>query len=294
MIFEIHNSQKIPRTVAVRGIARQVGTTSITANLAAALAARGEKILLLDFCLWNADLTRAFGHSPAVALIDLAQELAKGDTLSMDSIDRYIQSCRPNLDLLPATPQWLESSILRGENGWNFIHALFVCAMDRWNTILVDLGSHVPGDKALDSTFLAMSAIHASILQASSLVIGVCDSIAYLKLWQAQPNFDSPFRDKTIYVVNHHRSDLPFGLDRYKVHASMRAQSHLVPSVRGGLFADEHGLFFMDRARQAEDLSLGERKTMREFQDLAARVSHPILHREESDRSTESFSNSRH
>lgn len=291
LIFQIPNSQEIPTTIAVRGIRRQVGTTSIVANLALAAAQNGEKVLLLDLCLRNCDLTRAFGHEPSPALIDLATELDARDTLSLDSVDRYVKSSRPNLDLLPGAQDWLNSPSLRGENGWNIIHALLVCAMDRWNNVIVDLGSHVPRDKSGDNTFLVSSAAHASLLQASSLIVGVCDSIEQLKLWQEQPYQDSSLQDKTTYIVNQHRADLPFGLDQYKLDASMRARSHFILPVKGGLLADDNRSFFMDRVLQSEALSAEERKTLREFQDLAARVNRQISYQEKSNRSTNAFPN---
>lgn len=290
MIFQIHNPQDLPKTIAVRGISRQVGTTSIAANLALMLSQRGESALLLDLCLWNCDLTRLFGHAPARALVDLAQELDLDEALSMDLIDGYIKSCRSNLDLLPGTEHWLESSLLQAENGWNFIHSFLIRAVERWSIVIADLGSHVPSTEPRDNTFLPSCAVHASILQAVTSIVGVCDSIEYLKLWQEHANQDLDFYGKTIYVINQHRSDLPFGLDRYKVNPRMRSQSHFIPALKGGLVADDDGLFFVERIPHAGDVSGEEKKALREFQDLAAQVNRQILHKGESDRSAESFS----
>lgn len=293
MIFQVHSSHAVPNVIAVRGIARQVGTTSIAANLALTLARRDIKTLLLDLSLWNCGLTRSLGFEPSSALIDLARELDDNNELSMDSIDEYIRSCRPNLDLLPGAPQWLESLALRGENGWNFVHNFFLRANERWDLVIVDLGSHSPGDAQRDPTFLIASALHASVLQASSFIVGVCDSIEYLKLWQAQPNQDSSFQNKTIYVVNHHRSTLPFGLDRYKVDENSRAKCYFFPSLQNGVLQNQHGLFFMDRMPQAESLTSEERQALRTFHDIAARVNHQIVSREVTDRFTESIRNQR-
>lgn len=272
MIFQVHSPSEIPNVIAVRGVKPHIGTTFVVANLASTLAQRGANTLLLDLSLWNCDLTRSFGFEPTTALIDLAQEMDASNVLSMGSIERCAKSCIPNLDLLPGASHWLESPVLRGENGWNFVHNFFVRARERWNAVIVDLGSHAPSDAQRDITFLITSAVHASILQASSFVLGVCDSIEYLQVWQTLPNQDSNLRDKTIYVLNHHRSNLPFGLERYKVDANTRTQCFFVPTLQEKSLDDEHGLLFMDRMQQSESSTLQERQALRAFDDIAARV----------------------
>lgn len=291
LIFQVHSPSEIPNVIAVRGIAQKVGATSIAANLALSFAQRGIKTLLLDLNLWNCDLTRSFGFEPTTALIDLARKMDDDDVLSMSSIDRHIKSCRPNLDLLPGASQWLESPPLRGENGWNLIHNFFVRAHERWNTVIVDLGAHAPSDAQRDITFFISSAVHASVLQASSFIIGVCDSIEYFKIWQAAPSQDSNFRDKSIYIVNKHSSTLPLGLDRYMIDAKMRTRSFFVPSLQESLLADERGLFFVDRTTQSDSLSSELRQACRAFQDIAARVYRQIRSQEGTDRLAKSFSN---
>lgn len=291
MIFQVHSSNAIPNVIAVRGIARKVGATSIAANLALSFAQRGIKTLLLDLNLWNCDLTRSFGFEPSSALIDLARGIDDNNELSMDSIDRSIKSCRPNLDLLPGAPQWLESPAFRGENGWNLIHTLFVRAHERWNTVIVDLGSHAPSDAQRDITFLISSAVHASVLQASSFSMGVCDLIEYFKIWQAAPSQDSHFRDRSIYILNKHRSTLPLGLDRYMVDAKMRTQCFFVPSLQENLLSDERGLFFVERTTQSDSLSSEQRQALRAFQNIAARVHRQIRSQEGTDRFAKSVSN---
>lgn len=291
LIFQVHSPSEIPNVIAVRGINRHVGTTFITANLALTLAQRGAQTLLLDLNLWNCDLTRSFGFEPTSALIDLAQEMDAGNVLSIDSIARYTKSCRPTLDLLPGTLRWLETPTLRGENGWNLIHNFFVRAPERWNTVIVDLGSHAPSAAQRDITFLISSAVHASVLQAASFLIGVCDSTAYFKIWQAAPTQDSHFRDRSIYVVNKHSSTLPLGLDRYMVDAKTRAQSFFIPSLQENMLADERGLLFAERNSQSDSLSGEQRQARRAFQDIAARVNRPSTSQEVTDRFAKSFRN---
>ncbi len=290
MIFQVHSSNAIPNVIAVRGIARKVGATSIAANLALSFAQRGIKTLLLDLNLWNCDLTRSFGFEPSSALIDLAREMDLKNELSMGSIDGHIESCRPNLDLLPGASPWLEVPALRGENGWNLIHNFFDRAHERWNTVIVDLGSHALSDAQRDTTFLISSAIHASVLQASSFIVGVCDSIEYFKIWQGAPSQDSNFRDTSIYIVNKHFSNLPFGLDRYRVDANLRAQCYFVPSLQENMLADESGLFFVERISESDSLSSEKRQALRALQDIAGRVNRRIRSQEETDRFVKSFS----
>ncbi len=274
MIFQVHSPSEIPNVIAVRGINRHVGTTSIVANLALTLAQRGAKTLLLDLNLWNCDLARSFGFEPTSALIDLARRLDDGEILSSESVESHIKSCRPNLDLLPGTLHWIKSDSLRGENGWSFIHEVFVRAYERWENVLVDLGSHVSDESRRETTFLIPTAVHASILQASTFIVGVCDSIEYLYSWQASPNQDTNFQDKTIYVVNGHRSDLPFGLDKFKLDQNMRAQSYLIPTLDDGLLPNRDGLFFVERASNIDKPSRGEKIALRAIQDIANCVSH--------------------
>lgn len=258
----------------MRGINRHVGTTFIAANLALTLAQRGAKTLLLDLNLWNCDLTRSFGFEPTSALIDLARQLDDGEILSIDSVESHVKSCRPNLDLLPGTLDWIKADSLRGENGWNFVHELFVRAYERWENVIVDLGSHVSDECQRDTTFLIPTAVHAAVLQASTLIVGVCDSIEYLYSWQALTNQDTNFQDRTIYVVNPHRSDLPFGLDRFKLNQNIRAQSYLIPTLDDGLLPNRDGLFFVERASTIDKPSREEKIALRAIQDIANCASH--------------------
>lgn len=274
MIFQVHSPNEIPKVIAVRGITRHVGTTSIAANLALTLAQRGAKTFLLDLNLSNCALTHSFGIEPTSALIDLARQLDNGEALSIASVESHIKSCRPNLDLLPGTLHWIKLDSLRGENGWNFVHELFVRAYERWENVVVDLGSHISDESQRETTFLIPTAVHASVLQASTLIVGVCDSIEYLYSWQALPNQDTNFQDRTIYVVNGHRSDLPFGLDKFKLDQNMRAQSYLIPALDDGLLPNRDGLFFVERACTIDKPSRGEKIALRAIQDIANCASH--------------------
>lgn len=273
MIFQTHALAEIPNIVAVRGIARQVGTTSLAVNLGLALAQRDEKTLLLDLSLWNCDLTQLFGYEPTPIFIALAQEFDDHNELRIDSIRESAKSCRQNLDLLPGTPRWIEAPELQSENGWNFIHALFVHAKELWQHIIVDLGSHLPHNAQRDNTFLPACAVHASILQASSVIVNVFDSIESLRIWQTLPNHESSVQAQALSVVNQHHGVLPFGLDRLKLESNLRISSYLIPFLKDGLVPQQGELFFVERAAELAKPSRDTKVAARTIQEIAACVS---------------------
>lgn len=277
LILQDSDPTEIPTIVAVRGIARGVGTTSLAANLALKLANLDNRVLMLDLSLWNCDLTRAFGYSPEPALIELAKQLEAGSNLSIESVNPWIKPCRPNLDLLPGAEHWLESFALQAENGWNFIQNLLVAAQTRWGLVVADLGSHTSTGEQRDNTFLPWCAVHAAILRASSVIVGVCDSIDYLKLWQHSIGSDLKLKAKTIYVVNQHRSNLPLGLDRFQLEPGMRAQSRFIPPLHEGLAEDPGGLFFIERVSTSGE----SRQALHELEGIVDRVSRHNSAREE-------------
>lgn len=230
------------------------------------------KTLMMDTSLWNSDLTRSFAHTPEPILISLGEEAESVGGLPTDSVAAAARSCRPNLDLLPGMEHWLESPALRGENGWNLIHSLLAQAAGRWGIVVADLGSHIERGGAGDNTFLLSTAVHASILQAASTIIGICDSIEYLKLWQDTGNTDPALYAKTLFVVNRYRADLPFGLDRFKVDRGIRAQGYLIPALKGGLLPESGRSFFVERVFESGNVSGEESKAAHEFEDIAGRV----------------------
>lgn len=167
------------------------------------------------------------------------------------------------------------SPALRAENGWNFIDALLVRVTECWDLVVADLGSHNSASARRDNAFLPWCALHAYILHTCSMSIGICDSIEYLKLWQEQSG--EGLRNKTIYVVNRHRADLPLGLERYQLNSRMRPQSHFLPPVKDGLCADQDGCFFVERVSIESDQSSEERRTLHEFQGIVEQVGRRVL-----------------
>ncbi len=272
LAFQVHDSDRLPQTIAVRGIARHVGTTSIAANLALMFGRQASKTLVLDLSLWNSGLTQAFAGTPEPALIRLAEKFGTGMGLSVDFLETYARSYSPNLDVLPGAEHWLEAPALHGENGWNFIQTLLVRASERWNTVVADLGSNTNIGEPRDTAFHPACAVHASVLYASSTIVGISDSIEYLRHWQDHTNEDAYFRNKTIYVVNQHRPDLPFGLDRYKLDPTMRIQCGFIPALTNGLLGRGGAAFFVERASNSEHTSGPERQALGEFENIVLRV----------------------
>jgi len=271
LIFPVHPPNQVPKVIAVRGITRHVGTTSLAANLALLLARRNEKVLLLDLSLWNCDLTRAFGYSPASALYTLAQQFYDHESLPLEAIETSVQRCRQNLDLLPVGEHWLEMAALRAENGWNFVMTLLATAKARWNFIVADLGSYQENSiERTDYIFRTANAVHAAMLFASQGIINVCDSIVYLKLWQEQASQDFSVHAKTRYIVNQYRADKPFGLEKYAVDEKMRSSSHFVPRLKSGLYPIEEGLFFVERSVASKSFSREERTSLRELEGITS------------------------
>lgn len=254
----------------MRGIARGVGSTSLAASLAFACAMREEHTLILDLSLWNCDLTKSFDCEPGSGWNELAREFDNRNALSLDLVQRFLKTRRPNLDLLPGTRHWLELSSLRGENGWNFIQSLFLCAKQHWHKVVVDLGSHLPNDNQRDVTFLVPCAVHASVLQASRHLVNVFDAIEYLQAWRAAPNRDTSLQAKMVNVVNKYHANLPFGLDKLRLNQDEQIQTYLVPFLKDGLLPKHDGLFFMERSATVAKPTGAERTATRVIQEVAA------------------------
>ncbi len=270
-LLKVHELNQIPKITTVRGIARHVGTTSVVANLALLLAERGAKVLALDLSLWNSDLTLSLGHTPDLALVDLADSFDASGHLSLNSIASRTRTCKLNLDLLPGSQLWLASPSLRAENGWNFIKTLLISAREHWDTIVADLGAHSSSTNTRENIFFAQCAIHAALLQTAHSIVGVCDSIEYPRLWQ-ELNGNTTTLKQTIFVVNHHHKEFPLGLDQFKLDKVMRAQSYFIPPVKRGLIAKRDQLFFVERFTKVMQASSNERQALQAIQNLAERV----------------------
>ena len=142
------DKQAIPRVIAVRGLGRGDGATSIASNLALLLAMQEQRVLLLDLCLWNNDLTTTFGFPTGSSPQELATEFIETGNLAPESLRSHLQRCRSSVDLmlLPGMEHWLRIHGLRETVGWDFIHALLLRAKadQICQSIIVDLGSHNP------------------------------------------------------------------------------------------------------------------------------------------------------
>lgn len=271
-ILDVHDLNQLAKTTIVRGITRQVGTTSLVTNLALVLAERGVKVLLLDLCLWNCDLTLSFGHTSDSAIVDLANTFDMSGNLSLDLIASRTRFCKSNLDLLPGFEHWLASPTLRAENGWNFTMALLVSSKERWDIVIADLGTHSSSTNSLESTFQTSCAVHAALLQTAHSIVNVCDSMDYLRLWQETDGKSATNQEQMIYVVNRHERELPLGLDQFKLGKVMRAQSFFIPLLEDGLLGNANQLLFVERFPSSTHATRAERQTLQAIHTIASRV----------------------
>lgn len=271
-ILQVHDLNQISKTATVRGIARQVGTTSIAVNLALVLAERGANVLLLDLCLWNCDLTLSLGHIPSSVLVDLADSFYTSGNLSYNLIASHTRKCRLNLDLLTGYEHWLASPALRAENGWNFIKALLVCAKEGWDIVIADLGAQGSSTDSRENIFSTTCAVHAAILQGAFSIVAVCDSTEYVKLWQEQDGQSPTFRNRTLYVVNRQPRELLFGLEQFELDQRIRKKTLFIPPLNDGMMANGDQLFFVERFPNPAQANSAEQKALQAIENIAVRV----------------------
>ncbi len=157
------------RRIALWSAAGGTGKTTITINLAAALAERGKRILVVDLDP-HACLLRALGQRPGVALHSVLEEP-----------ERLAQSIRPSefagLHLLTASPDLdTNERPLRSGGEWRLRTALDSLGNERWDFLLLDCG---PGANqiavaALGAAEEVISPIEPSPISVGTLAIA-CD-----------------------------------------------------------------------------------------------------------------------
>ncbi len=261
------DKQTIPPTIAVRGLGRGVGTTTITANLALMLARAGRKTLALDLCLWNCGLTALFGTPPDSSLQELGKLSESGD-LDQDSLRSRLRACRPFLDVLPGMTGWLTNCELQESNSWDFISQLLLNAKQDYQWVIADLGSHdsyrAPelhkSDKTENYVFFQACAAHLAILDSATWVVNVFGSRVSFEIWANVRPETSP---RDLYVVN--QSNPPGLFDPLNVSDSILGSTVYVPTFETSKPVDP---LIVDAKP-----STGQRRALGELKKLIAKMS---------------------
>jgi flagellar biosynthesis protein FlhG len=126
-----------PRVISVTSGKGGVGKTSVVANLAMSLAARGERVLLLDgdFGLANLDI-----------MLDLKPRGNIHDVLTGGRETRDILArVAPNVDLLPASSGVMEMTQLDDEKKTKLLD-MMQSLENAYDVLLIDTGAGISGD----------------------------------------------------------------------------------------------------------------------------------------------------
>ena len=156
------------RRIAVISGKGGVGKTVITANLAAALAASGRRILVLDADLGLANLDIMLGVDPKYTIQDVFRGACRVD----DALIRTVQG----FDLLPAGSGLQESTVLSKSLTDN-VEALISELEDRYDIMLFDVGAGV-GDVVLFFSNLA----HRILIVVTPEPTSLMDAYASIKI----------------------------------------------------------------------------------------------------------------
>ncbi|MBN2242735.1 MAG: AAA family ATPase [Acidobacteria bacterium] len=181
---------KKARRIAVISGKGGVGKTVITANLAAALAASGQRVLVLDADLGLANLDIILGLDPKHTL----QDIFRGDCRTEDALIRTAKG----FDLLPAGSGLQENTVL-SRNLADGLEALLAELDERYDIMLFDAGAGM-GDVVLFFATLAHQILVVVTPEPTSLM----DAYATIKVLRQLYE-----RDRFLLVVNQANPERP-------------------------------------------------------------------------------------
>lgn len=160
------------RTLAVTSGKGGVGKTFVTANLAAALAARGQKVLVLDADLGLANLDVVLNLHPKLTLHDVFTEKA--------TLDQAILPAPGGFSVLLAGSGMVEYSRLTPEIRDKLLHIVEM-VKPRFDWILLDTGAGI-SDVVLFSISMASDVLVVATPEPTSLT----DAYATIKVLATQ------------------------------------------------------------------------------------------------------------
>lgn len=171
------------RTLAVTSGKGGVGKTFVTANLAAALAARGQKVLVLDADLGLANLDVVLNLHPKLTLHDVFTEKA--------TLEQAILPAPGGFSVLLAGSGLVEYSRLTPEVRNDLLNIVDSLA-PRFDCILLDTGAGIS-----DVVLFAVSLAEEVIVVATPEPTSLTDAYATIKVLSAQQG-----RDHVHLIIN--------------------------------------------------------------------------------------------
>ena len=183
-------SDKKARRIAVISGKGGVGKTVITANLAASLAASGQRVLVLDADLGLANLDIILGLDPKHTIQDIFKGACRSD-------DVLIKTAK-GFDLLPAGSGLQENTVL-SKNLTEKLEAVLVELEERYDIMLFDAGAGV-GDVVLFFAALA----HRILVVVTPEPTSLMDAYASIKVLKQLYE-----RNEFLLVVNQANPERP-------------------------------------------------------------------------------------
>ncbi len=174
---------RLARTVAVTSGKGGVGKTFFSANLAAALARQGLKVLVLDADLGLANLDVVLNLYPKITLHDVFTGKAQ--------LEEAILAAPGGFSVLLAGSGLVEYSRLTGEVREQLV-TIFEAVKPRFDVILIDTGAGIS-----DVVLYAVSLAHEVIVVATPEPTSMTDAYATIKVLSSQQT-----RDQLHLVVN--------------------------------------------------------------------------------------------
>jgi flagellar biosynthesis protein FlhG len=163
---------RIARTVAITSGKGGVGKTFFSANLAAAMARQGLKVLVLDADLGLANLDVVLNLYPKITLHDVFTGKAE--------LDEAILAAPGGFSVLLAGSGLVEYSRLTGEVREQLVN-IFEAVKPRFDVILIDTGAGIS-----DVVLYAVSMAHEVIVVATPEPTSMTDAYATIKVLASQ------------------------------------------------------------------------------------------------------------
>jgi flagellar biosynthesis protein FlhG len=208
-----------PHLIVVSGGKTRVGTTMVAVNLAASLAAQGQRTVLIDADLTHAGAASVCGCEPSPGIADVLT--------GRQDIHEVMQLATAGFQLV-AGSRTTESQAACNERAVQRLMRQ-VQGLGRFaDTVVVDAGE---GASSLTASFWKVA--QTVLLVTSTDAAAVMDSYATIKmLWDTEPTESSP---RLQLVVNRTDSDLVTADVHRRIDQSCRRFLNLTVALAGGL-----------------------------------------------------------